>query len=132
MDLEKAKDLFRQVVYRSRGASFPSAKTGLCGLGEKSPVFQGLPSEWAPLIGEIFAGKNRREDISGLLSSWLTEKDTLDRERNHFLKRFRNEHGSDRRKYTPATAQAFDDGLAEINSQEEARLTEHAQKLLNG
>jgi uncharacterized protein (DUF2267 family) len=64
-----------------------------------------------------------------LLNAWLQEKDKFDRERNHFLKRFRNEHGFDRQKYDAATAKAFDDGLAEINGREEAGLTEHARKL---
>lgn len=123
MELEKAKDLFRQAVYHSRQARFP-AEQGLCGLG-------GGPS---PAGVELLAALDvpptlRPAAVLPLLDDWLRAKDKFDRERNHFLKRFRNEHGFDRRQYDAATAKAFDDGLDDINGREEAGLVEHARRL---
>ncbi|MBI5433212.1 MAG: hypothetical protein HZA52_10320 [Planctomycetes bacterium] len=68
--------------------------------------------------------------IRDVLSTWVERQDQLDRDRNHFLKAFRQRHGFDRRAYTPALLADYDSGLAEINARADRERREHASRIL--
>jgi hypothetical protein len=61
---------------------------------------------------------------------WVERQDVLDRERNHFMKAFRQRHGFDRTKYTAELLAQFEQGLERVNAQVAAERRAVAAKLL--
>jgi hypothetical protein len=71
------------------------------------------------------------ERVHEAMRAWVRRQDALDRKRNHFLKAFRNEHGFDRRAYSPEELAAYDGGLASINGEVDSELDSAARELLS-
>lgn len=65
-----------------------------------------------------------------VMRAWIERQDQLDRDRNHFLKAFRQRHGFDRRAYSGEQLAEYDSGLAAINARADAERREHASRLL--
>jgi hypothetical protein len=92
-----------------------------------------LSPRGADLFEELFGGEVADEQLArlrGVLGAWVVRQDQLDRDRNHFLKAFRNAHGFDRAAYAPDQLQTFEAGLAEVNDRCNRERREHAQRLL--
>jgi hypothetical protein len=68
--------------------------------------------------------------VPALVREWVERQDVLDRERNHFLKAFRQRHGFDRAKYTAEQLVQFEEGLDRVNAQVAAERRAVAAKLL--
>lgn len=137
--LELADAFLREAVYRSRerqaasvAIARPKPAGGTCGLGEKASVVLDLSTRAQDLYRELWptgledAGMERVRDV---LAAWVVEQDALDRQRNHFLKAFRQKHGFDRDAYPPERLQEFEDGLARVNATESERRTAVARTL---
>ena len=127
--LALAEALLDEVVYASRARQ--SATTAIssgdaaCGLGA-GPKFE---SQYGPRARQCLEqlwprGAPNDAALQATLSAWVRRQDGFDRERNHFLKAFRAEHGPDRNAYTPDVRQGFEAGLEAINeSNTQARRT---------
>ena len=141
--LALAEALLQEAVYRSRerqavGVSLqPKRPDGSsptnCGLGREAAIELDL----SPRGRELFAAlwpeppdADEVERLRGGLAEWIEQQDALDRERNHFLRDFRRQHGADRTAYTSAQTSAFDAGLAAINARESAERRAAAASLL--
>lgn len=72
----------------------------------------------------------RVEQVRRTLAHWIQRQDALDRDRNHFLKAFRQAHGFDRNTYTPEQRAAFEAGLERVNAQVAAEHRAAAASLL--
>ena len=70
------------------------------------------------------------ERLRGVLATWVARADQLDRDRNHFLKAFRQRHGFDRRAYTAEQLADYEAGLAEVNGRSQRELGLAARDLL--
>ena len=70
------------------------------------------------------------ERLHARMRAWIEAQDALDRERNHFLKAFRKQHGFDRTKYSAAEIAEFESGLAHINDEENRERRSAALRLL--
>lgn len=127
--LRAAEGLLREAVYRSRAAQaaagafhFADDAPGRCGLGERAAVVLDSTPEGQRLFAQLYptppddATLARLRDV---LSAWVVEQDSRDRQRNHFLKAFRQRHGFDRTRYTPEQTAAFENGLAQLNAAED-------------
>lgn len=73
----------------------------------------------------------RLAKLRDVMSAWIERQDQLDRDRNHFLKAFRQRHGFDRRAYSVEVLAEYDSGLAAINARADAERRAHAQRLLD-
>ncbi len=132
------REFLKQVLYKSREAlhqrsPFSVSSGGSCGLGENPPFLEALGPEWGRFLAGLFPPDGPDDGdgaLSSLLQSWLKDSDALDRDRNHFLKRFRQAHGLDRRRYDAATEKAFAEGLERLKARQDALLGSYAQKLL--
>jgi hypothetical protein len=139
MDLDKAesaKSLLRELLYKTRekshAGSLPGAGGGLCGLGDPVELFRNLGNDLGPALQNLFRDRTGvdRETATRLIEGWIKEQDGLDRERNHFLKKFRHEHGFDRRQYGPELEKRFNEGVAAINDRQNQSLDRAAQQLV--
>lgn len=131
-------ELFLQeAVFRSRAKQ--AAGTALaqlaadtqrqCGLGDGPAVVLDLSERGRELAARIFpAGPGQH--VAALLHEWVERQDALDRERNHFLKAFRQRHGFDRARYTADQLAQFEQGLERVNAQVAAERRAVAEKLL--
>ncbi len=142
--LETAEALLQEAVYRSRakGAAIaglaghtPDAELGVgqCGLGEKAVVELDLSSKGIELATQLWTGPlegAELERVRDTMRAWVRAQDALDRDRNHFLKAFRKEHGFDRRAYDEDEQRAYDTGLEEVNGRVNTARREHAERLL--
>ena len=141
--VDLAEEFLREAVYRSRAsqavstllAKGESPERGNCGLGEKAAVALDLSPRARDLFERIFTGAADVDDralarIHACMRAWIEAQDALDRKRNHFLKAFRNEHGFDRTKYSPAEIAELEAGLARINDEENRERRSAAQVLL--
>ncbi len=141
LDVERlrlAEDFLQEAVYRSRqstSAPFPSggAAATNCGLGERAAV----DLELSPRARELFArlwpaglAPSVLERANAAIADWIERADALDRKRNHFLKAFRQAHGSDRTLYSPTELAEFDSGLEAINAEVRRAHTAAAHALL--
>lgn len=132
------REFLTQILYKSREAlhqrdPFAVSSGGSCGLGENPPSLEALGPEWGRFLAGLFppdgpTGGGR--SLSPFLQSWLKDSDALDRDRNHFLKRFRQAHGLDRRRYDAPTEKVFAEGLERLKARQDALLENYAQKLL--
>ena len=137
--LKRAETLLQEAVYRSRARQaagvglMPSGPTN-CGLGREAAVELELSGEglehfralWPeePPAGEL-------ERIRRVMRDWVERQDALDRDRNHFMKAFRHEHGFDRTQYSAGQLALYEDGLAGINARADSERGEAARRLLN-
>lgn len=142
--LELAQDLLREAVFRSRakqaaaaalaaGSTPPRTGLGGCGLGETAAVELGLSEEGARLFAQLWPttpGAEALARVRRLSEEWVRQQDAFDRKRNHFLRGFRQVHGADRRRYAAVVTVAFDEGLAAVNAEEDARRRRIARELI--
>lgn len=133
-----AREFLTQILYKSREAlhqrgPFTVSGGGSCGLGENPPSPEALGPERGRFLAGLFPPDGPDDGgrtLSPLLQNWLKDSDALDRDRNHFLKRFRQAHGLDRRRYDAATEKAFAEGLERLKARQDALLGSYARKLL--
>ncbi len=71
------------------------------------------------------------EALKDVMSAWVKRQDGLDRQRNHFLKDFRNEHGFDRNAYSDELRASYESGLDEVNGKVADARRQAAQDLLD-
>ncbi len=143
--LELAAAFLREAVFASRartaaGLSLggidlerPAGGPGSCGLGEKAAVELELSPRAASLAERLWPAAlapAEREGVRETMRDWVVLQDGLDRARNHFLRDFRAAHGTARDAWSAETARAYDEGLAALHAREDARLREHATRLL--
>ena len=76
------------------------------------------------------AARGFLDDCITELAAWVGQQDGLDRARNHYLRDFRARHGADRRAWSAEVAREYEQGIAALNEREDARLREHARRLL--
>ena len=121
--------LLQEAVFRSRGKQAalaglaglaPDAKlaAGQRGLGPEAAVELDLSPKGIELANRLWSeplATAELERVRDVLRNWVRAQDGLDRDRNHFLKGFRREHGFDRRQYTDEQLGAYEAGLAQVN-----------------
>jgi hypothetical protein len=144
--LELAEALLQEVVYRSRArqaagvgllqgklAGTPKGPTN-CGLGREAAVELGLEGRSAELFEALWPELDATalERIRSALAAWVARQDQLDRDRNHFMKAFRHQHGFDRKAYNPDQLAEWEAGLAEVNGRCNAERELAARALLAG
>ena len=141
--LELAEALLQEVVYLSRAKQ--AAGTGLlsgklahlprgptnCGLGTEAAVELGLEGRAAELFAALWPelDETELERVRAALTDWVARQDQLDRDRNHFMKAFRGEHGFDRRAYSAEELAAWEAGLGEVNGRCNDERTDAARAL---
>jgi hypothetical protein len=139
--LELAEAFLQEAVFRSRAeqaastalAQLASDKKRQCGLGTEAAVALDLTPRAAELALQLWPSgvdAARAANVRRLLAAWIERQDALDRERNHFLKAFRNAHGFDRRAYTAAQLAEYEAGLERVNSLAELERRAAATELL--
>ncbi len=139
LDLDRialAESFLQEAVYRSRGdqagATLLSAGSASCGLGEKPSVVLDLSPRAEELFDELFGEQSvPLEALKDVMSAWVKRQDGLDRQRNHFLKDFRNEHGFDRNAYSDELRASYESGLDEVNGKVADARRQAAQDLLD-
>jgi hypothetical protein len=141
--LTRAEALLQEAVYRSRarqaaGAGLLRARDEAsgptnCGLGREAAVDLDLSDEarghFRALWPEDPSGAEL-ERIRDVMRAWVVRQDALDRDRNHFMKAFRNEHGFDRSAYSPEQLAAWERGLEEVNARATSERRLAAERLL--
>jgi hypothetical protein len=124
--VELARAFLQEAVFRARDAGARAeVAAGIagaasnCGLGE-GPV---VDTRLSPRAAEIFASlwgprppAAIAEAVAARTRAWVEAQDQLDRDRNHFLKAFRQRHGLERAKYAPAVSAEFEAGLERVNA----------------
>jgi hypothetical protein len=138
--LRTAETFLVEAVFRSRakqaalGATGGAAADGgRCGLGVRAAVELNLDRRgldlferlWPDGLSDVALQRVRAE-----MTTWIRRQDALDRERNHFMKAFRAEHGADRTAYTEEQQRAWREGLDAVNDKENAERREAARRLL--
>ena len=138
--LATAEAFLAEAVYASRGRQAAgvsllrdgSAPTN-CGLGRDAAVELALSPRAAELANALWpaplADASLRV-VQDVVARWVERQDQLDRDRNHFLKAFRNRHGFERSAYAPELLAEFDAGLAQVNARVESERREAARTLL--
>jgi len=130
--LELAEGFLQEAVFRSRERQAAGVElrrgaqpgAGNCGLGEKAAIALDLSARGSELALHLWPAGiegERLEELRALVADWIVEQDSLDRKRNHFLRDFRKQHGSDRTKYAAEVLRAYEEGLAQVNAQESER-----------
>ena len=137
-NIQKAMAYLQEAVYQSRDRQAMAAPLsaseapGSCGLGERAVVELRLSDRGRELFSELW-GEDEATDLEHIrevTSQWVREQDGYDRDRNHFMKAFRNKHGFDRNAYESEVMAAWDEGLAEINAKVNVELEAAARRLL--
>ncbi len=150
--LHAAEAFLQEAVFRSRGkqaaitdlaahardargdpGSTNPGNLGRCGLGEKAAVELDLSPKGVELASELWSAPLDADELARVrkvMSMWIRTQDALDRERNHFLKAFRNTHGFDRSMWSADELRDYDSNLDTLNEQESSRRREHARLLL--
>ncbi len=135
--LELAQRFLQEAVYRSRGAQAgkvlfaPETKSG-CGLGKEAAVVLDLTPQAESLFTELWPqglAPDQVEKLQVLMADWVQRQDQLDRDRNHFLKAFRAQHGASRHDYDTETLAQFEVGLDQVNGRVQEALAEVAGDL---
>ena len=104
-----------------------------CGLGQDAHVELALSERGRELFDALWPeppAAERLEAIGSALAEWVERQDRLDRDRNHFLKAFRHEHGFDRTRYSAEQTAAYEAGLERINDQCNAERRAAAERLV--
>jgi hypothetical protein len=126
--LARAALFLEEAVVRSRArqaagtflAQSASDVARQCGLGSRAEVELDLSARARELFDELWpAGADAAtlERVQAVMRGWVEEQDAFDRERNHFLKAFRQRHGFDRNAYPAAVRAEFEGGLEAINAE---------------
>ena len=131
-----ARSFLMEAVYRSRnsqglGAVF-AGKTN-CGLGEGPVANLDLTDKAQSLFDELWTEPLTQEQLDSIRATtrgWIERCDALDRDRNHFLRDFRQANGFDRTDYTPEQTAAYERGLDDVNSGADDELSDAARALL--
>lgn len=131
-----ARSFLMEAVYRSRNSqglgSIFAGKTN-CGLGEGPVANLDLTEKAQALFNELWAETPAQEQLDAIRATtrdWVERNDALDRDRNHFLRDFRQANGFDRTDYTPEQTTAYESGLDSVNSGADDELSEAARALL--
>jgi hypothetical protein len=140
--LDRAQALLGEAVFQSRAKQAAAgvvqalgrpAGAAQCGLGREAAVELGLSERGREIFRELWPeapAPAELERLRGVLAAWVARADQLDRDRNHFLKAFRQRHGFDRRAYTAEQLAAYEAGLAEVNGRSQDELGLAARALL--
>ena len=141
--LRLAEEFLREAVFRSRerqaiGVGLqPTRPDGSsptnCGLGRDAEVVLDLSARAQGILRELWPAQLSQpglERLRAIMSSWIETQDALDRERNHFMRDFRRQHGFDRSRYTPEEMRAFESGLERVNAEESSKRRAEARRLL--
>jgi len=135
--IETAVRLLRAAVFAARsggrGEALAAEQSGGCGLGSGPRLDVPLDADGERWLRELWpAGLSEAETVRvrDVLVAWVRRQDGLDRQRNHFMKAFRGRHGFDRRAYAPEVEAEYEAGLADVNAEENRRLSEAAAALL--
>ena len=133
-----ARRFLMEAVYRSRNSqglgSVFAGKTN-CGLGEGPVANLDLTERAQALFDELWAEpltQAQLDEIRAKTRAWIERSDALDRDRNHFLRDFRQANGFDRTVYTEEQTAAYESGLEKVNSGADEALGEAATSLLRG
>ncbi len=134
-----AEGLLQEAVFSARarqaaGVATSESASASCGLGPEIRFDLDLSERGAELFRELWPRDTSRTEvdrIKTILERWVSQQDAFDRKRNHFLRDFRQQHGFDRREYTAAQADEFENGLAHVNTEIELRLKVAAGELLD-
>jgi hypothetical protein len=131
-----ARSFLTEAVYRSRNSqglgSVFAGKTN-CGLGEGPVANLDLSEKAQALFEELWAEAPTQEQLDAIRATtraWVERCDALDRDRNHFLRDFRQANGFDRTAYTPEQTTAYESGLDNVNSDADDELSDAARALL--
>jgi len=131
-----ARAFLEEAIYRSRnsqGLDSVFAGKSNCGLGE-GPVSNLDLSERAQSVFDALwpelPDQTHLDAIRATTLTWIERCDALDRDRNHFLKAFRQANGFDRTAYSTEQLAEFESGLEDVNSSADAALSEAAEALL--
>lgn len=133
-----AELFLQEAVYRSRatqaaGTALAQLSSGVerqCGLGDGPAVSLDLTPRGAELAAQLFPS-GPSAHVAARMREWVERQDALDRERNHFLKAFRQRHGFDRTAYSPELRAQFEQGLERVNAQAAAERRAAAERLLS-
>ena len=131
-----ARSFLMEAVYRSRNSqglgSVFAGKTN-CGLGEGPVANLDLTERAQALFDELWTEpltQAQLDEIRAKTRAWIERSDALDRDRNHFLRDFRQANGFDRTVYTEEQTTAYESGLEKVNSGADEALGEAATSLL--
>jgi len=131
-----ARRFLMEAVYRSRNSqglgSVFAGKTN-CGLGEGPVANLDLTERAQALFDELWTEpltQAHLDEIRAKTRAWIERSDALDRDRNHFLRDFRQANGFDRTVYTEEQTTAYESGLEKVNSGADEALGEAAKSLL--
>lgn len=139
--VQLAEAFLQEAVFRSRAkqaantalAQLATDKQRQCGLGAEAALELELTPRALELAHELWPdgiSAARADALRSSMSAWVERQDALDRDRNHFLKAFRNAHGFDRRAYTPTQLAEYDSGLARVNALADAERRAAAAALI--
>ena len=134
--LDLARAFLLEAVYRSRnsqGLSSVFEGKSNCGLGEGPVSNLDLSEKAKAIFVELWPGEVAEAHLDAIRATtraWVERSDSLDRDRNHFLKAFRQAHGFDRTAYTAEQLSDYEAGLEDVNSTVDAALSEAAATLL--
>ena len=133
-----ARSFLMEAVYRSRNSqglgSVFAGKTN-CGLGEGPVTNLDLTERAQALFDELWTEpltQAQLDEIRAKTRAWIERSDALDRDRNHFLRDFRQANDFDRTVYTEEQTTAYESGLEKVNSGADEALGEAATSLLRG
>ena len=131
-----ARSFLMEAVYRSRNSqglgSVFAGKTN-CGLGEGPVANLDLTERAQALFDELWTEpltQAHLDEIRAKTRAWIERSDALDRDRNHFLRDFRQANGFDRTVYTEEQTTAYESGLEKVNSGADEARGEAAKSLL--
>ena len=131
-----ARAFLVEAVYRSRnsqGLDSVFAGKSNCGLGEGPVANLDLSEKAQSLFDELWPEAPDQVHLDAIRATtrgWVERCDALDRDRNHFLRDFRQANGFDRGGYTPEQLVEYESGLEDVNSSADAALAEAAEALV--
>ena len=131
-----ARTFLLEAVYHSRnsqGLSSVFAGKSNCGLGEGPVTGLDLSDKAQAAFTKLWPGDMEEAHLDAIRATtraWVERSDALDRDRNHFLKAFRQANGFDRTAYTTEQLAEYEAGLEDVNSTVDAALSEAAEALL--
>jgi len=131
-----ARAFLVEAVYRSRnsqGLESVFAGKSNCGLGEGPVANLDLSEKARSLFDELWPEAPDQVHLDAIRATtrgWVERCDALDRDRNHFLRDFRQANGFDRSAYTTEQLVEYESGLEDVNSSADAALSETAEALL--
>ncbi len=138
-----AERLLDEVVFasRARQTALNSIAGGdaSCGLGARAEFERRFGTRASALCAELWpecaategADPASNPERDAALAAWVRRQDGLDRERNHFLKAFRGEHGFDRANYSLTVLAGYEEGLAAVNQKHTTERRRAAEGLLS-